>query len=126
MLVVAIGWTARLMARTTPLASQKSKHRQRDPQHLPAADAGWPSRCRLQMMAVRLRWSLPPMRANSTPYPKLSDGVNRIICSDEMRPRLEARDTFAVGGTPEDFDGFIATETSKWAKMIRDVGVKAQ
>ena len=78
------------------------------------------------MMAVRLRWSLPPMRANSTPYPKLSDGVNRIICSDEMRPRLEARDTFAVGGTPEDFDGFIATETSKWAKMIRDVGVKAQ
>ena len=64
--------------------------------------------------------------ANSTPYPKLSDGVNRIICSDEMRPRLEARDTFAVGGTPEDFDGFIATETSKWAKVIRDVSVKAQ
>ena len=33
--------------------------------------------------------------------------------------------TFAAGGSPEEFDGFIASEPSKWAKVIKDAGVKA-
>ena len=57
---------------------------------------------------------------------RMSDEVGRIIRSEEMRPRLEAMGTFAAGGTPEEFDGFIATETSKWAKVIRDAGVKVE
>ena len=57
---------------------------------------------------------------------RMSDEVGRIIRSEEMRPRLEAMGTFAAGGTPEEFDNFIAAETTKWAKVIKEAGVKAE
>jgi tripartite-type tricarboxylate transporter receptor subunit TctC len=57
---------------------------------------------------------------------RMSDEVGRIIRSEEMRPRLDAMGTFAVGGTPEEFDTFIAAETAKWAKVIKDAGVKVE
>ena len=51
--------------------------------------------------------------------------VLRIIKSDETRARLDAMGTFAAGSSPEEFDAFIASETTKWGKVIRDAGVKA-
>jgi tripartite-type tricarboxylate transporter receptor subunit TctC len=57
---------------------------------------------------------------------RMSDEVARIIRSEEMRPRLDAMGTFAAGGSPEEFDAFIASETSKWAKVIKDAGVKVE
>ncbi len=56
---------------------------------------------------------------------RMSEEVGRIIKSDETRARLDAMGTFGAGGTPEEFDAFIAAETSKWAKVIKDAGVKA-
>ncbi len=56
---------------------------------------------------------------------RMSDEVGRIIKSDETRARLDAMGTFAAGSSPEEFDGFIAAETTKWAKVIKDAGVKA-
>lgn len=56
---------------------------------------------------------------------RMSEEVGRIIRSDETRARLDAMGTFAAGGTPEEFDAFIAAETAKWAKVIKDAGVKA-
>ena len=38
---------------------------------------------------------------------------------------IDAMGTFGAGGTPEEFDAFIAAETTKWAKVIKDAGVKA-
>ena len=56
---------------------------------------------------------------------RMSDEVSKIIRSDETKVRLDAMGTFAAGGTPEEFDAFIASETTKWAKVIKDAGVKA-
>ena len=56
---------------------------------------------------------------------RMSEEVGRIIRSDETRAKLDAMGTFAAGGTPEEFDAFISAETAKWAKVIRDAGVKA-
>ena len=56
---------------------------------------------------------------------RMSDEVSKIIRSDETRAKLDAMGTFAAGGTPEEFDGFIVSETTKWAKVIKDAGVKA-
>lgn len=56
---------------------------------------------------------------------RMSDEVGRIIRSDDTRARLDAMGTFGVGSTPEEFDAFIALETTKWAKVIREAGVKA-
>ena len=56
---------------------------------------------------------------------RMSDEVARIIRSDEAKVRLDAMGTFPSGSSPEEFDGFILAETTKWAKVIRDAGVKA-
>ena len=55
---------------------------------------------------------------------RMSEEVGRIIRSDETRARLDAMGTFGAGGTPEEFDAFIAAETIKWAKVIKDANVK--
>jgi tripartite-type tricarboxylate transporter receptor subunit TctC len=55
---------------------------------------------------------------------RMSDEVGRIIRSEETRARLDAMGTFGAGGTPEEFDAFITAETAKWAKVIKDAGVK--
>jgi len=57
---------------------------------------------------------------------RMSDEVARIIKSEETKARLEAMGTFPAGSTPEEFDAFIAAETSKWAKVIQTAGVKAE
>ena len=54
---------------------------------------------------------------------RMSDEVSRIIRSEETRAKLEAMGTFAEGSTPEACDAFIATETTKWARVIKDAGV---
>lgn len=55
---------------------------------------------------------------------RMSEEVTRIVRSDDVRARMDAMGTFAAGGTPEEFDAFVAAETAKWAKVIRDAGVK--
>ncbi len=56
---------------------------------------------------------------------RMSEEVGRIIRSDETRARLDAMGTFPSGSTPEEFDAFITAETTKWARVIKDAGVKA-
>ncbi len=55
---------------------------------------------------------------------RMADEVTRIVRSDETRARLDGMGTFAGGGTPEEFDSFVNAETAKWAKVIKDAGVK--
>ena len=54
---------------------------------------------------------------------RMSEAVNQIIRSEETRAKLEAMGTFAEGTTPEACDAFLASETTKWGKVIRDAGV---
>jgi tripartite-type tricarboxylate transporter receptor subunit TctC len=54
---------------------------------------------------------------------RMSDEVSRIIRSDATRARLDAMGTFAEGSTPQACDAFIASETAKWAGVIKTAGV---
>ena len=54
---------------------------------------------------------------------RVSDEVSRIIRSDATRARLDAMGTFAEGSTPQACDAFIASETAKWAGVIKTAGV---
>jgi len=55
---------------------------------------------------------------------RMSDEIARIIKSDETRAKLEAMGTFPAGSTPQEFDAFIAAETTKWGRVIKTAGVK--
>ena len=57
---------------------------------------------------------------------RVSDEVARIVRLDDVKARLEQMGTVPVGGTPEEFEQFIATETAKWGKVIRDAKVTVE
>lgn len=57
---------------------------------------------------------------------RVSDEVARIVRLDDVKSRLEQMGTVPVGGTPEEFQAFIDTETAKWGKVIRDAKVTVE
>lgn len=54
---------------------------------------------------------------------RMADEVARIVRLDDVKSRLEAMGTIPIGGSPEEFEAFIAAETAKWGKVIRDAKV---
>ncbi|MBH2043188.1 MAG: hypothetical protein I8H87_06575 [Comamonadaceae bacterium] len=52
----------------------------------------------------------------------MSEAVNQIIRSKETRAKREPMGTLAAGTTPEACGAFLASETTKWGKVIRDAG----
>lgn len=54
---------------------------------------------------------------------RMSTEVHRIMHSEETRARLDAMGTVAEGSTPEECDRFMAAETKKWGRVIRDANV---
>ena len=56
---------------------------------------------------------------------RMNEEINKLVRSDEIKARLDGMGTFPGGGTPEDFNRFIAAETAKWARVIKAAGVTA-
>jgi tripartite-type tricarboxylate transporter receptor subunit TctC len=57
---------------------------------------------------------------------RVADEVAAIVKLDDLKAKLEAMGTIPVGGTPAEFETFIASETAKWGKVIRDAKVTAE
>ena len=56
-----------------------------------------------------------------TPKPiiaKLNDALNRALKDPEISERIG-------GGTPEEFGSFIATETARWSKVVKEKKIQA-
>lgn len=61
-----------------------------------------------------------------TPQPilrRVSEEVAQIVRLDDVKAKLEAMGTLPVGSSPAEFDSFIAAETAKWGKVIREAKV---
>lgn len=62
-----------------------------------------------------------------TPQPivdRLSREAMKILQSDDIRKRFAEVGAEPVGGTPQQFAAFMATETAKWAKVIKASGAR--
>ncbi len=57
---------------------------------------------------------------------KLNTEIDSIIRTPEMRERLITYGSDVVGGSPEDFRAFIASEADKWGRVIRQANIKAE
>jgi tripartite-type tricarboxylate transporter receptor subunit TctC len=57
---------------------------------------------------------------------RLHREIVKILADPEIRRRLGAVGFEAVGSTPAEFDARIRAEIAKWARVIRDAGVKPQ
>jgi tripartite-type tricarboxylate transporter receptor subunit TctC len=69
------------------------------------------------------------MSVGGTPKPvikKLHDVMMRAIASADMRERLTASALEAAPNTPEEFRRMIAEELQRWARVIKDAGIKQE
>ena len=64
-----------------------------------------------------------------TPAPivrRLNNELAGLLKSDETRKRLDAEGAQTLQMTPEAFGRLIATETAKWARVVREAGIKPE
>lgn len=57
---------------------------------------------------------------------RLNDAFNQAMAMPAVREKLIGGGLEPVGGTPEQFGRFIASEIVKWTKIAKDVGAKAE
>ena len=57
---------------------------------------------------------------------RLHADINRVLALPEIRTKIADLGAEIVTSTPEQFAAYIKTETAKWAKLIREVGVKPE
>ncbi|MEI8399423.1 MAG: tripartite tricarboxylate transporter substrate binding protein [Alcaligenaceae bacterium] len=57
---------------------------------------------------------------------KLNAALNEILLDPEVIKQIADTGSQAGGGTPEDFARFIASETTKWAKVIKSAKIQPE
>jgi tripartite-type tricarboxylate transporter receptor subunit TctC len=55
---------------------------------------------------------------------KINEDVNKVLAMADVQERLDAFGAKDGGGKPEKFANFIHSETAKWAKVVKDGGIK--
>ena len=62
-----------------------------------------------------------------TPRPiieRLNSEINRMLQAADVRERFQTLGVAPLGGTPEALGKYLEFETTRWAKLIKDTGVK--
>jgi tripartite-type tricarboxylate transporter receptor subunit TctC len=68
---------------------------------------------------------LAPVATPHTMVQKLSTDVNRVLAQADTRAKMLAMGADPGGNTPEEFGSFIREDQAKWAKLMRQAGIKA-
>jgi tripartite-type tricarboxylate transporter receptor subunit TctC len=65
----------------------------------------------------------------ATPKPiveRLSADANRVLADPDVHSRMIALGADPRGTTPEDFARFIRDDQAKWAKLMREAGIRPE
>jgi tripartite-type tricarboxylate transporter receptor subunit TctC len=55
---------------------------------------------------------------------RLNAAINDGLKQPQIRDALRKFSSEPIGGTPQEFAALVATETKKWAEIVRIAGVK--
>jgi tripartite-type tricarboxylate transporter receptor subunit TctC len=66
-----------------------------------------------------------PAKTPASIVNRLNQDIVAIMQSTEMRERLASEAGQPVGNTPEQFEKIIRADVAKWAKIVRESGIKA-
>jgi tripartite-type tricarboxylate transporter receptor subunit TctC len=69
---------------------------------------------------------LGPAGLPSNLVARLNTEINKALAAPEMKDRLIAAGIQPVGNTPEQFASFIKSETVRFAKVIKEAGIKPE
>ena len=67
-----------------------------------------------------------PSRTPAEIIEKVNRETNAALAEPQMKTRFADLGIAAVTGSPADFGNFIATETDKWGKVIREANIKLE
>lgn len=67
---------------------------------------------------------LGPAKLPAQVVTTLNREVNRALQLPDVRERLTALGVEIAGGTPEQLSEAVSREVAKWAKLVRDRGLK--
>jgi tripartite-type tricarboxylate transporter receptor subunit TctC len=82
-------------------------------QFVPGYDAsGWQGVC-------------APVKTPTEIVARLNHEIDTLLAEPKVKARLAELGGLVDAGTPADFGKFIAAETEKWGKVVRQAGVKA-
>ncbi len=70
--------------------------------------------------------ALVPARTPAAIVTRLHQEFVKALQSREVKDALFAQGADAVGNTPAEFDAIIRMELKKWAKLIKDAGIKTE
>ena len=56
---------------------------------------------------------------------RLNTEMVKVLTSPEIKERFAKQGVEVVAGTPEHFAGFLRSEVDRWAKVVKDAGIKA-
>jgi tripartite-type tricarboxylate transporter receptor subunit TctC len=57
---------------------------------------------------------------------RLNGEVNKMLQLQDVKDRLATLGVEATGGSPEDFARVIREDTTRWAKVVNDAGIKVE
>jgi len=85
----------------------------------PIAESGYPG-------FEALAWNGVLVAANTPPavIARLNREINAVLKEPDVVQKMHAQGFDLIGGTPDDFGALIRGEATKWAPVIRQVGLK--
>jgi tripartite-type tricarboxylate transporter receptor subunit TctC len=90
------------------------------PEYATIAELGYPGFEMTSWYGVLLPAKSPPAVTA-----KLNAGINESLQAKDVIDSLKRQGLDATGGTPEVFAAHIKSELAKWAKVVKDAGIKA-
>jgi tripartite-type tricarboxylate transporter receptor subunit TctC len=69
---------------------------------------------------------LAPAATPKAAVEKLSADINRVLADAEVRTRMQALGAEPGGNTPAEFARFIREDQAKWAKLMREAGIRPE
>jgi tripartite-type tricarboxylate transporter receptor subunit TctC len=69
---------------------------------------------------------IAPARPPREIVDKLNTALRDALTSDEVRSRIVAEGAETTASSPEEYSADIATEVAKWAKIVKQLGLKAE
>jgi tripartite-type tricarboxylate transporter receptor subunit TctC len=83
------------------------------------SEAGFPQLVAEDWAGILVKSGTPPAA-----IARLNAAVNKALAAEKVRASLAKIGTDVGGGTPEEFGALVHAETLRWAKVIKDAGIK--
>jgi tripartite-type tricarboxylate transporter receptor subunit TctC len=104
----------------TPIGVTGAKRSTLAPEYPTIAELGYPGFEMTSWYGVLLPAKSPPAVTV-----KLNAVINEALAAKDVIDNLKRQGLDATGGTPEVFAAHIKSELAKWAKVVKDAGIKA-